>query len=78
MDPNGLLLMSVLFITSFSDDSKANQKAIQAYAKQSGIDRTLKEYERELIPQDVRVYLGPGLAITRSVVERRIIFQWSF
>jgi hypothetical protein len=78
MDPNGFILFSVLLIAGFSPDSTADRKAFEAYAKYRGYDDVLRDIGREMVSDELKVYVGPGVFITRTLVEKRIILEWRF
>jgi hypothetical protein len=81
MDPTSLLFFSILSVAVASPTDEAHSALLNAYLKQSGIqsnlDRMGKHYEHQ-VPEETRVYLGYAAYISKTVIDKRIVFKWSF
>lgn len=82
MDPNSALLLSILAVIAASPNGKGNQTLLNAYLKQSGIESNLSNYgehlERQHLSNEARIYLGYMTYISKTVIDRKIVFKWSF
>jgi hypothetical protein len=75
---NELFFVSVLSICALSPDSRADSAALEAFVKQTGIDKQFRRFQREEIPDDMRVYLGQAAFLTKTISDKKITLQWSF
>lgn len=73
---NGFILMALLLVKSNNLDGSAELE--RAYFKASGLMATAERIERERLPRDLRVVGGNVALVTRTLVDRRIVFKWSF
>jgi hypothetical protein len=75
-DANAFVLMALLLVKSNNLDG--SQELERAYFRASGLQATAEAIERERIPHDLRVVGGQVALVTRTLVDRRIVFKWSF
>lgn len=82
MDAGSLLFFSILAAYVASPSSSAQQALRDAYLRQSGIqdnlNRTAKYLERRELSNEARVYLGYTAFISKTVMDKRIQFEWRF
>lgn len=80
-----LLLILVTGITNLSNNPDASKKAQQAYIRYLGVNDAVSSYAKQLqkdvekqAPQEVRFYLGPAIYVSKTILERKIVFKWTF
>jgi len=78
VDPTSALFLSVAALFIASPDDTADRAILNAYLRQSGINRSVKEFERREVPDEARVYLGPAAYITKTLIDKRIVFTFRF
>lgn len=78
MDLNTALFFSALAISAASPDSSADKAVLNAYLKQSGIERNAKRFEKRHVPKRVRMYLGYAAFVVKTVSDQQITMRWSF
>lgn len=76
LDANALLLFAVL--AANSGDLEGTSALNRAYAKQSGLEATLQQFEREALPREWRVVGGNVVLLGRALAEQRVTLRWSF
>lgn len=72
------LIIPLVIILGLSNHSSAANHALQAYAKQSGIERMVDEYQQRKFNETLRARVGQAAWLTKSVVEQRITVEWRF
>jgi hypothetical protein len=81
MDPTSLLFFSCLAVGIASPKPDAHSHILDAYLRQSGIEQNLDKlghhYEQK-IPDEVKIYAGWAGYISKTVVDRKIVFTWRF
>lgn len=75
-DLNALLLTVILAANAGDLDGKESLN--KAYFKYSGLESTLQTWERNELPQEVRLYGGNVLLVTKVLVDKHIIIRWTF
>ena len=82
MDPNSLLFLTALSMMVASPSPSADLVLMNAYLKQSGIERNIeahaKRLERRYVSKDVKVVTGYAAYLGKVLVEKRITIQWGF
>jgi hypothetical protein len=76
-----ILLFALLAGASMQNNGQAAQKSIDAYLRYTGIDKQIdasSKIAQSQVPEDAKFYLAPGLFIARSIIDRKIVFQWTF
>lgn len=79
---DGLLLTSFLIIQAVAAPNQANlvaaRESSRAYYKQSGIERNVESYGRRVVSREVQAHIGTVAWISKSAIERKVTFGWSF
>jgi hypothetical protein len=75
-DANAFLFMALVLVKSQNLDG--SEELERAYFKASGLQATAEVWERDRLPRDLRIVGGNIALATRTLVDRRITFKWSF
>jgi hypothetical protein len=81
LDPSSLLFFSVLTVALISPTEDARNSLLNGYMKQSGIEANLERFGRhyeQRVPDELKIYLGYAGYISKTITERKIVFQWRF
>lgn len=76
-----ILLFSLLACVSVQNNGQAAQKSIDAYLKYTGIDKQIdkaNDFAKSQIPEETKLYIAPGIFIAKSIIDRKVVFQWTF
>lgn len=68
----------LLVIALQSQSPNLVSKTAEAAYIQTGMQEMMIKKERELVSQELRAYLGPGLTLTKTLIEQRISYEWRF
>lgn len=79
------LLMLVTGITAFSNNPQASHKAQDAYLRYTGVDDMVSSYTKKVrndiekeTPEEVRLYLGGALYLSKTIIDRKIVIRFTF
>lgn len=61
-----------------NDKSQAIKYSARAYYIQSGLDKNMREFEKRIVPKDLRIYGGWIANIVKMSLERRVTYEYSF
>lgn len=75
---NSTAAIFLVVFVSMSNDMEATRKAAEAYAAQEKIDKALDRYQQIVFTREQRDNLGAAAAVTRVVIERRVVARWEF
>lgn len=82
MDPTSTLFIFVAASVAASPQPNADQALLNAYLKQSGIEKQIIDYgkkvERQQIPKNIEIKVGYLLFVSKTLIEKRITIQWGF
>jgi hypothetical protein len=78
VEPNSLLFISVAALVIASPQGDADKALARAYLKHTGIDRSLKDFEKDHTPEEARIYLGYAAYISKTMIDKKIVFTWRF
>jgi hypothetical protein len=73
-----VLLIPILFLVSSANNEEAKQATLQAYGKQSGIERMLDDWQQRELNPGLRTGVGNTLFFVKVIAERHIAVEWRF
>lgn len=72
-----LFLISALFVV-VSNSNQAQVATLQAYGKQSGIERMLDDWQQREVSPALRTGIGDAAFLVKTIVERHVAVEWRF
>lgn len=72
------LILPFIVALGLSGQTSAATIAAQAYARQSGIDRMLDEYQQRELSGTLRADLGRGVWLAKTLTEQKVTLTWGF
>lgn len=73
-----VLLIPALFLALVADNGMAKQAVLEAYGKQSGIERMMDDWQRRQLSESFRLDAGDAMFLIKIIAERRIAVGWGF
>lgn len=71
----------LLAAVSVQNKGQASQKSLDAYLRYTGIDKqidfSLNNIQKQ-VPDEAKFYIGNGVFIAKTIVDKKIVFQWTF
>lgn len=74
-----IILVSIFCtVSNASTEEQAIQKAGEAVVKELGIDKKVKQLEKQYVPEFIKKYGGIAIAIVKIHEDQYIRFEWEF
>jgi hypothetical protein len=78
MDANAIFIFAILTSNVFFLDNDGTRAAREAYYQHSGMNRYVEQLDRRFIPNELRAPLGNVALVSKTIIDRRIEFRWTF
>lgn len=72
------LIIPLIIILGLDGRSSAATSAATAYAKQSGLEKTLREFTDREISPELRARIGQLAVVTKTLTEQKLTLRWEF
>jgi len=76
-----IALFTLLAIASAQNHGQATSKSLDAYLRYTGVDKqidVINNNAKNMVPEEVKFYLAPGIFIGKTIIDRKIVIQWTF
>lgn len=77
-----LILSTAIGVGSTRGPASEKEDALKALAKatyiQTGVNKQVKELEKEYVPEELRKYGGVLTGIAKAINEKKVSFEWTF
>jgi hypothetical protein len=78
VEPNSLLFLFVASAVMAAPSDGADTALMNAYLKQSGMDKQLRTIEKRTLSKEARKTLGYVGIVIKSAKDQRVTIRWSF
>jgi hypothetical protein len=72
------LLIPAIIALGLSNQNSAARSTAEAYARHLRADQFVNEYVERKVSPELRAHVGKASWLTKTVVEQKVVFQWTF
>jgi len=76
-----IALLALLVVASAASKGASSQKSLDAYVRYTGADTSINQsfnHVQQNVDKSTQMYLGAGVYLTKSIIDRRIEFTYRF